>query len=199
MIYFIQSVNGGPVKIGYAANIQERFECIQAMSPVILRIVSVMNGDRGSEGHLHRYFGKIRLHGEWFSPTEELLRFVKKPYPIECNASINICQGSTVQGNSCRYTKVYGSNFCYRHQSQVNGIPEIKEKPKLTKSKCKGITINGNPCSRSFYGDGNFCRYHSSRDNLCKGLTQAGKPCGRLIDNLDDYFCSSHFSQRNFT
>ena len=74
-IYFIQSVLGGPVKVGLAANIETRLKTFQTGSPFPLRIVKSITGvKRQTEQELHRKFAKYRLHGEWFS--EEVLFFI---------------------------------------------------------------------------------------------------------------------------
>lgn len=71
-IYFIQSVIGGPVKIGKAFDIESRLLQHQIGSPFILRVVKVIeNVPHNTEKELHKKYEKYRLHGEWFS--EEIL------------------------------------------------------------------------------------------------------------------------------
>lgn len=76
MIYFIQSTHGGPIKIGYAANPQKRLNQIQNMSPVPIRMIAAVEGDRRLEFDIHRRFSSQRLYGEWFEPTETLFNFI---------------------------------------------------------------------------------------------------------------------------
>ena len=67
-IYFIQSVIGGPVKIGKADFPKDRLATFQIGSPFELRIVKLLADVAASEEiKLHRRFAAYRLHGEWFS------------------------------------------------------------------------------------------------------------------------------------
>lgn len=76
-VYFIQSVHGGPIKIGVAGHVPSRFASIQCMSPCRLRLLGVeRGGDRRRERELHDKFAGIRLHGEWFEPTPALLAYI---------------------------------------------------------------------------------------------------------------------------
>lgn len=76
MIYFIQAVSGGPIKIGYAADPEKRIAEIQRMSPIELRTLKVIEGDLRQEKGLHKHFAKFRLHGEWFNLNEGMLDIV---------------------------------------------------------------------------------------------------------------------------
>jgi hypothetical protein len=73
-VYFIQGVNGGPIKIGHSANPQRRLKDLRTSQP--LRILATMMGGRKKENELHRLFSSSRTHGEWFEPTRELLSFI---------------------------------------------------------------------------------------------------------------------------
>lgn len=84
MIYFIQSADGtGPIKIGYSAQLKVRLEDIQRYSPVRLKVVSTIKGGLKKERMIHKYFDKVRLWGEWFEPTQELLDFIPNPFGIK--------------------------------------------------------------------------------------------------------------------
>lgn len=72
-IYFIQSVIGGPVKIGTANNIEVRIKQHQTGSPFTLKIIkTIENVSRKTERELHKIYSDYRVHGEWFS--EEILK-----------------------------------------------------------------------------------------------------------------------------
>ncbi|GAC1525719.1 MAG: hypothetical protein NVS2B16_34140 [Chloroflexota bacterium] len=75
-IYFIQACDGGLIKIGTAINVQERFEEIQRMCPIKLRLLGALAGSRPLESFLHAYFVSERHHGEWFDPSQELLALI---------------------------------------------------------------------------------------------------------------------------
>lgn|SRR5574343_839653 len=78
MIYFIQANGNGPIKIGYTDNdIKERLLALQTSSPYKLKVLAVMQGSMDAEQMLHELFSKYRLEGEWFSPNEVLIDFIK--------------------------------------------------------------------------------------------------------------------------
>lgn len=76
-VYFIQSVAGGPIKIGCSDAPEARLSQLQTGSPFKLEIVGVVpDGGRKLEGELHKKFAGSRSHGEWFFPTPELVTYV---------------------------------------------------------------------------------------------------------------------------
>ena len=74
-VYFIQSVMGGPVKIGKADDIQERLRQHQTGSPFILEVIKTYeNVEPKFEKELHDKFKEYRIHGEWFD--EKILSLI---------------------------------------------------------------------------------------------------------------------------
>jgi hypothetical protein len=67
-IYFIQGVDGGPIKIGRSDEPETRLAMLQTGNPVALRITRVITGYSRDEVLLHELFGDFRLQGEWFRP-----------------------------------------------------------------------------------------------------------------------------------
>lgn len=69
-VYFIQSVDGGPVKIGYAKDVEKRLGHLQSGSPVILQVVLKIESDMPIrlEQELHQRYSRYRIRGEWFDP-----------------------------------------------------------------------------------------------------------------------------------
>ena len=159
-IYFIQADNVELVKIGYAENVKARLRIIQTISPVRLKLLLVLNGDRATEKHLHRYFGKYRAHGEWFLPSKELMDFIKKPFRIECyNDTGAICNGVCRNGELCQRQRLANTDYCVIHQSQVNGLPDgwIKTRPK---QRCKATNKAGQICTCFAMREQIYCTGH---------------------------------------
>ena len=79
-VYFIQSVNGGPIKIGRSGNVDERVARLQTANAFPLRVVARMPGKVSVERNMHALFAKdrIRPDGEWFNPSPELLAFIRE-------------------------------------------------------------------------------------------------------------------------
>ena len=78
MIYFIQAVGGGLIKIGKADDPAKRLAEIQRHSPVMLRIVATIKGEHEKERQLHQQFAGARHHREWFAPVKELREYISQ-------------------------------------------------------------------------------------------------------------------------
>lgn len=71
-IYFAQARNGGPVKIGFAADPAKRMQHLQVGSPAKLWFVGKKPGTQEQERALHVLAHSEHSHGEWFRATERL-------------------------------------------------------------------------------------------------------------------------------
>jgi hypothetical protein len=85
-LYFIQAGEGGPIKIGYSADPQERLAMLQVGNHEELRLLAAINYSTGSLGNktaahqesvFHRVFNVARIRGEWFKPHAQLLLAVE--------------------------------------------------------------------------------------------------------------------------
>lgn len=66
-VYFIQSVDGGCIKIGFTKWAPEcRLADLQVGSPVKLTLLASFRGSKADERVLHSYFREYHSHGEWF-------------------------------------------------------------------------------------------------------------------------------------
>jgi len=72
-VYFVQSVDGGLIKIGFAKNARRRLKDLQIGSPVKLKLLGFVSGTIFGEFMLHRRLSEHRRHGEWFAPHQEVL------------------------------------------------------------------------------------------------------------------------------
>lgn len=79
MIYFVQAEESRRIKIGYTSGDgSKRIHTLKTASPESLRVLGVIaKGTRHGERRLHELFATIRFRGEWFHPTEDLLRFIR--------------------------------------------------------------------------------------------------------------------------
>lgn len=76
-VYFVQSVSGGPIKIGCAVDPLSRLETLQTSYPGPLRLLAVTDGGYRLERQLHEQFSQYRIHGEWFLSSPELLEYIQ--------------------------------------------------------------------------------------------------------------------------
>lgn len=132
-IYFIQAVQGGPIKIGHTADrIRTRLTDIQRMCPIPLQIIGVIDGDEELESTLHFHFREYRLHGEWFEPVNSLLNLIQQEgqgYPDLLlplhSSNKRTCQGIRFNGEPCGGPAVVGTSYCQHHSATVtNGHSE---------------------------------------------------------------------------
>jgi hypothetical protein len=65
-IYFIQSGEDGPIKIGYSGRPDRRLPQLQTGNPRELILRHVIPGDTSVERQLHTRFEPARIRGEWF-------------------------------------------------------------------------------------------------------------------------------------
>lgn len=71
-VYFIQAKTGGPVKIGWAVNVDERLATLQTGNPATLHVLGVCAGDVALEAEIHRRLAEHRIRGEWFHPVKQV-------------------------------------------------------------------------------------------------------------------------------
>jgi Meiotically up-regulated gene 113 len=72
LVYFVQAVEGGPIKIGVARDPLTRLADLQVGSPYKLRLYGLRRGGVAEERRLHKRFRADRLQGEWFKASGEL-------------------------------------------------------------------------------------------------------------------------------
>lgn len=76
-IYFIASVDYGSVKIGRAKNPANALTRLSAHSPVPLQIAAAIRFLPVCETWLHEQFKDLRLHGEWFKASPDLVDMMR--------------------------------------------------------------------------------------------------------------------------
>lgn len=72
MIYFIITECENIVKIGVTTDVEKRFESIQTVSPLPVKIAAVCDGGLKAEKALHKHFAYCNCHHEWFYVEQEL-------------------------------------------------------------------------------------------------------------------------------
>jgi len=77
MIYFIKAGNLNQIKIGYSKNPKARFYAINLSSPINLQLIKTIQGEKDNEKNIHKKFSHIKVKGEWFQQTKELMDFIE--------------------------------------------------------------------------------------------------------------------------
>lgn len=89
MIYFVQSLEGGPVKIGFTDNLEQRLAGLEAKYQQPLAVLATMDGGRREESELHDRFAHLRLgRTEQFRPTADLMAFIGRPLLVAADPSV---------------------------------------------------------------------------------------------------------------
>ena len=83
-VYFIQAGEGGPVKIGCAANVKKRIKELQCGCPEVIKLLREVEGNRSEEAWFHARFAKFRVrkNGEWFRFHEDMMTEVFVDTPV---------------------------------------------------------------------------------------------------------------------
>jgi len=73
-VYFLREGERGAVKIGYTTmGVSERVQRLQSGNPRELRVLAHKAAGRTYEQRLKARFASVKIRGEWFRPTPELL------------------------------------------------------------------------------------------------------------------------------
>ncbi len=76
MIYFIRNPRSGNIKIGHGKPLQ-RLAAGQTWHDAQLELLAIADGGRTEERLLHHRFAADRVDGEWFLPSEELMKKIR--------------------------------------------------------------------------------------------------------------------------
>lgn len=80
MIYFLQSPEGGTIKIGHSINVPGRIKQLEAHYGQPLALLATMPGGRDEEQELHARFATARIgRTEQFRPVAEIMAFIGRP------------------------------------------------------------------------------------------------------------------------
>lgn len=77
VVYFL-GWEGGPIKIGYALNVQHRLHQVQVHCPFDVKVLATRKGGADLEAFYHRRFADYRLRGEWFDRGWHLMQEIGK-------------------------------------------------------------------------------------------------------------------------
>lgn len=87
MIYFLQPIDGGPVKIGTTENLESRRRKLEADFRTPLALLATMPGGRKEEREIHERFSHLRFPGtEQFRPASDLMAFIGRPLLVGANS-----------------------------------------------------------------------------------------------------------------
>jgi hypothetical protein len=95
LIYFMQSTDGGPVKIGYSVDVVRRLKQLEYHYKRPLALLATMPGGPDEEAEIHARFDHLRFgtgrpqgqgrRPEQFRPAPELMEFIRRPLLVGAN------------------------------------------------------------------------------------------------------------------
>lgn len=86
MIYFMQPVEGGPIKVGSSENIEARRKQLETHYGRSLSVLATIPGGRKEERKIHERFSHLRLgRTEQFRPAPDLMEFIGRPLLVHPN------------------------------------------------------------------------------------------------------------------
>ncbi len=86
MIYFVQSIEGGPVKIGFTDDLGTRLKALEFSYRCGLAVLATLPGGRDEERSLHERFSHLRFgRTKQFRPAPDLMAFIDRPLLVGVN------------------------------------------------------------------------------------------------------------------
>jgi hypothetical protein len=80
LIYFLQAIDGGPIKVGQSVNVPSRVRQLESKYGRPLVILGTLPGGRDEERKIHEMFAHLRFgRTEQFRPESDLLAFIGRP------------------------------------------------------------------------------------------------------------------------
>lgn len=83
-VYCAQNPVSGLIKIGYSRKVEDRLESLRVQEglPFPLTVIRVALGNRATEKAILSKFELQRHHGEWFTPSAELISYMRSLPPV---------------------------------------------------------------------------------------------------------------------
>jgi hypothetical protein len=91
VIYFIHNEGQGAVKIGLADDPERRYRALQTANSNTLVLLGSIPGDGLAERRLHRKYRALRIRGEWFKATDDLLGDIRGLIESENTPFMRLC------------------------------------------------------------------------------------------------------------
>jgi hypothetical protein len=80
MVYFVQPIDGGPVKVGYSDDVAARVRQLEFRYGRPFVLLGTLPGGREEEKSIHDQFSHLRIgRTEQFRPASDLMEFIGKP------------------------------------------------------------------------------------------------------------------------
>lgn len=97
MIYFVQPIDGGPIKIGHSEDISRRLPQLESHYGCALALLATMDGGQDQERLIHERFEHLRFgRTEQFRPARDLMEFIRRPLLVHAAPdAVEVMEGRT--------------------------------------------------------------------------------------------------------
>lgn len=86
MIYALQAITGGPIKLGTTEDLPRRLAQLEAHYRQPLAVLATFEGGRDEERAIHKRFAHLRYgRTEQFRPAADLMAFLGRPLLVDAN------------------------------------------------------------------------------------------------------------------
>jgi hypothetical protein len=82
-VYLVGNRKNKTLKIGFSTQVKKRIEGLQVSSPYQLELISKVQGTMALEKKLHKEFSHLRISGEWFKWSDEIIQKFKHMESLE--------------------------------------------------------------------------------------------------------------------
>ena len=127
VIYFMQPVDGGPVKIGFSDNVPGRQKALESMFGRKMNLLATTEGTKVRESEIHRQFAHLRFDGtEQFRPTLELAQFIGcDMHSIDEGSEIEAMRPVRSQGTLVRVSSEFADAIRDLANVELKSIAEV--------------------------------------------------------------------------
>lgn len=78
VVYFVQSGDDGPIKIGWTQDVERRIAELQTANAHKLKLLGTVAGTMEKEAAMHARFQHLRMEAEWFRNSPEIQAFLRE-------------------------------------------------------------------------------------------------------------------------
>lgn len=134
MIYVVQAVDGGPLKIGFSDNVPARVKQLESHYRRPLAVLATIPGGREEERAIHERFSHLRFgKTEQFRPDPDLLAFIGRPLFVNAIPVIEAMNVRSTARDALIAVKCWAA---YKHW-----VEEFAEMERITPSSLIDIAI----------------------------------------------------------
>lgn len=194
-IYFFKHKRVAGVKIGRTSgdSVNQRFACFKTYSPFGAEILGFFECDNcvQKEIELHRRFSALRMHGEFFNISEDIVKSIVIQNQCGVTAKINLTINEWISNPE---NDIHKLNALLKSINKIDSKPDMSEDQLLVLSKYKPGTSNDYDTFLTVKGmcetlNIEYKKMHSSRIFTSIGFIVSVKRFGN--ETLKGFFCKS--------